>query len=546
MKEFVEIVQNLSFTNLDLLSVGITIAAIALLGFIVYISNTKSITNISFFVFCIVTILWSFVNYGSYQTNNPELQLVLWKGVIFLGFWHSFTFFNFLYMFPREKVTFPKWYTYVLLPYILVMSFWALLGDLVFSGINVLDGVIQPIVSKSIVLFVITVLILIIASFTFLIRRIMKAKKGDKKPYGLLLVGAVSTFALLLTCNLILPAVFDITRFIPLGAITMFPFSAFTAYAIYKHKSFKVKNLGSTLMAFLLCFVTFIEIIFAENSGQLLIRIGVFLVVLLVSIKFIKNIFVLEHLTESLETANTKLKSLDTLKSEFISLASHQLRSPLTVIKGYASTLTDGIVGDLSPKQTEIVRHIYTSAQGLALVVEDFLNVTKIEQGGMKYVFEETDIQVIVKDLVNDMKIAAENKHLIFSSSIDEASSYLLHADGVKLKQVFLNLIDNSIKYTKEGFVKVSLIKDESENAILFSVADSGVGISNETKTKLFTKFGRGEAGVMNVGGSGLGLYLAQEIVKAHKGHITIDSEGQGQGQGKGKGSTFSVILPIS
>jgi len=539
MKEFADIVQNLSFTNLDLLSVGITIAAIALLGFIVYISNTKSITNISFFVFCMVTILWSFINYSSYQTEDPELKLTLWKAVIFLGFWHSFTFFNFLYVFPRERVVFPTWYTYGLLPYVIGMSFWALIGNLVFTGVQVLDGTIQPVVSKGILLFVVTVLVLIIASFSFLVRRIIKAKKGDKNPYVLILVGAICTFALLFTFNLILPAVFEIIRFIPLGALTIFPFSAFTAYAIFKHKAFKVKDLGSTLMAFFLCFVTFIEIIFAESSGQLLIRVGVFLVVLLISIQFIKNIFALEHLTESLEVANTKLKSLDTLKSEFISLASHQLRSPLTVIKGYASTLTDGVVGDLTPKQTEIVRHIYTSAHGLASVVEDFLNVTKIEQGGMKYAFEDVDLGQLVKDLANDMKIPAEEKHLTFSFSI-EKGKYMIRADSVKIKQVLLNLVDNSIKYTKEGFVKLSLSHNENEHTVTFSVADSGVGVSEETKTKLFTKFARGEGGTLNSGGSGLGLYLAQEIVKAHKGHIAIDS------QGLGKGSTFSVTLPIS
>lgn len=246
----------------------------------------------------------------------------------------------------------------------------------------------------------------------------------------------------------------------------------------------------------------------------------------------------LEKVTENLEEANTQLKSLDKLKSEFISLASHQLRSPLTVIKGYASTLTDGVVGEMNPKQLEITRHIYTSAQGLASVVEDFLNVTKIEQGGMKYVFEPTNIKQIVEDLANDMKIIAEDKNLSLTSVIDIQETCMVEADGVKLKQVFLNLIDNSIKYTKEGFVKISLTKNDSKKTIVFTVSDSGVGFSEETKKKLFTKFGRGEGSTLNTGGSGLGLYLAQEIVSAHHGEIKADS------QGIGSGASFSVILP--
>ena len=388
-------------------------------------------------------------------------------------------------------------------------------------------------------IFILTVLVLIVASFVFLVRRILKAKKGDKKPYILIFIGAVLTFVLLFTFNLILPAMFDIIRFIPLGAVTIFPFSIFTAYAIFKHKTFKVKHLSSTVMAFFLCIATGVEIIFAKTGGELILRSGVFVFVLLVSVQFVKNIFTLEHLTESLESANDQLKSLDKLKSEFISLASHQLRSPLTVIKGYASTLTDGVVGKLTPKQDEIVHHIYSSAQGLASVVEDFLNVTKIEQGGMKYVFAPTNLRQIVDDLASDMRIAAEDKHLTFSASLDEACAAIIQADSVKLKQVFLNLVDNSIKYTKEGFVTVALTCNENEKTMTFSVTDSGIGISEETKKKLFTKFSRGEGKTLNAGGSGLGLYLAQEIVNAHKGRIVVESKGLG------KGSTFSVIIPV-
>jgi signal transduction histidine kinase len=193
-------------------------------------------------------------------------------------------------------------------------------------------------------------------------------------------------------------------------------------------------------------------------------------------------------------------------------------------------------------KQTEMVRHIYLSAQGMANVVEDFLNVTKIEQGGMKYIFAPVDIRTIVNDLVSDMKISAEDKHLEFLSEIDTQETFMVNADGTKIKQVFLNLVDNSIKYTKEGFVKVSLKKQKIESGqdcILFLVSDSGIGITEEVKSKLFQKFNRGNGAALNTGGSGLGLYLAQEIIKAHKGEILIESEGLG------KGSTFSVILPI-
>jgi signal transduction histidine kinase len=244
-----------------------------------------------------------------------------------------------------------------------------------------------------------------------------------------------------------------------------------------------------------------------------------------------------DTLNKELGVANDKLKSLDRLKTEFLSLASHQLRSPLTAIKGYASMLIEGSFGALNEKQEQGAKRIYASAQSLVSLVEDLLNISKIEQGGMKYEMLLTDLKNTVTELYNEMKIPAENKKLEFTFSAPDTNAYAVKADPMKIRQVFLNLIDNAIKYTESGFVHINLAR--GENTVVFSVTDSGVGISPETKAKLFEKFSRGEAGKLNTGGSGLGLYLAREITKAHKGDITIESEGLG------KGSTFTVTLPV-
>jgi signal transduction histidine kinase len=526
-------IQSLNIYNLDLLGVGIAVSILALLGFIVYVSNTKSISNIAFFLFSCITIVWSFFNYIIYQVENQEVLLLLWRVVIFCAFWYAFMFFTVLYLFPKEKHKFPSWYKYILLPWVLILSVFTLGGNLVFSGIN---KNLEPIPSSTIGLFVVTSFSLVILGFIFLIKKIIKTEKKKKTPYVLILIGSILTFTFIFYFNVVLPVFFKNLLFIPLGAIAILPFASFTAYAIFKHKTFKVHHIGPTFLAFLLSVATFIEIIFSEGAGQLILRSGIFLFVLLINIQFVKNIFVLETLTDKLEDANEKLKSLDKLKSEFVSLASHQLRSPLTVIKGYAAMLVDD---DLKENQAEMARHIYTSAQGMANVVEDFLNVTKIEQGGMKYIFAETDVRTIINDLVSDMRLSAEAKHLQFLAEVDLDGKYTMNVDGTKLKQVFLNLIDNSIKYTKEGFVKVGLRKEN--DSMVFFVSDSGVGVSEESRQKLFQKFNRGggEGAAINTGGSGLGLYLAQEIVKAHKGEITIESPGVG------KGSTFSVVLPL-
>ncbi len=245
----------------------------------------------------------------------------------------------------------------------------------------------------------------------------------------------------------------------------------------------------------------------------------------------------LGRLNSELETANEKLKSLDRLKTEFISLVSHQIRSPLTAIKGYASMLTEDSFGKLNIEQETAVKRIYTSAQELSNMVEDFLNISKIEQGGLKYEFMRVDVCEIVKNLTGEMRIPAESKGLTLITKIPEKCLTIM-ADPTKIKQVFLNLVDNSIKYTHDGSVEISILQDG--NRVKFYVKDTGMGMDENTMSKLFQKFSRGtEGGKVNTGGSGLGLYLAQEIAKAHKGEITVASDGVG------KGSTFTVELPL-
>lgn len=247
----------------------------------------------------------------------------------------------------------------------------------------------------------------------------------------------------------------------------------------------------------------------------------------------------LARLNEELGVANEKLKSLDKLKTEFLSLASHQLRSPLTAIKGYTSMLLEGSFGEVNTNQKEAIDRVFQSVQHLTKVVEDLLNVSKIEQGGMKYEMAPFDLAKNVKEIADDLSITAKNKNLVLSYESDSSDSYIVNGDMEKIRQVILNLIDNSIKYTKEGWIKVKVSKNLTNKTIRTSVSDSGMGMTDEIKNSLFQKFSRGEGGKVNTGGSGLGLYLAKQIVEAHNGKVWVESEGPG------KGSNFIVELPI-
>ncbi len=241
---------------------------------------------------------------------------------------------------------------------------------------------------------------------------------------------------------------------------------------------------------------------------------------------------------DQLGRANERLKELDQQKSEFISLASHQLRSPLTAIKGYASLLLEGDFGQLPEKIRETVEIIYKSTQAMAVLVGDYLDVSRIEQGRMRYDYSNFDLKELVENIVDELRPTVAAAKLSIKFECNQSDNYMIHADMGKLKQVFLNLIDNSIKYTPKGGMEVSLNKDNQNKKITFRIKDTGIGIPGEVLPRLFEKFTRApDANKVNIMGTGLGLYVAKKMIEAHGGKIWAESDG------KDKGSTFVVEL---
>ena len=514
------------------------------IGLLVFLQDRKRLVNQIFFSITLFFIMWVFSDLVIWATEKQYLTMFFWstQNILEPLIYASSLYFVYVFLNKKDLILRNKLFvSFLLIPIIvLAATRYNLLGfDASDCNRDAREG--------PIAVYVYLVEIIYVFWIFFIFLRAFKNSKDSKKKIWLLLLG-ISAFLVSFSLGNLVGSFTDNWSYGQYGLLGMPIFVGFLGYLIVKFHTFNIKLIATQALVWAMAIMIGSQYFFIKVPVNFVLNTVTFVAVIIFGRFLIKSVRVeieqkekLEHLTEKLADANVKLQALDKLKSEFISLASHQLRSPLTVIKGYASTLTDGIVGDLTEKQNEVVQHIYVSAQGLASVVEDFLNVTKIEQGGMKYVFAPTDMRTIIMDLVSDMKIPAEAKHLAFQTDIHEVV-FMVNADGTKMKQVFLNLVDNSIKYTKEGFVKVWLnktINDKGKEMMRFGVSDSGVGVSEETKAKLFQKFGRGEGASMNGGGSGLGLYLAQEIVKEHKGEIIIDSEGLG------KGSTFSVVLPL-
>jgi signal transduction histidine kinase len=248
----------------------------------------------------------------------------------------------------------------------------------------------------------------------------------------------------------------------------------------------------------------------------------------------------LETTNKSLGEANEKLKDLDQLKSEFVSLATHQIRAPLAAIKGYLSEIFEGDFGPFSAEMDKPLRTIAQSTENLVHIVGDFLNISRIEQGNMKYDLTDFDLKTIVGDVIKELRPNLERTRLEVKFEAPE-NSYKVHADINKIKQIVGNLIDNSMKYTPQGSITVALSVKSEAQKIHFSITDTGIGISPDALPRLFQKFSRAKgANEVNVIGTGLGLYAAKLMVEGQGGRVWAESEGIG------KGSTFNMELPAS
>ncbi|MES2953040.1 MAG: ATP-binding protein [Patescibacteria group bacterium] len=240
----------------------------------------------------------------------------------------------------------------------------------------------------------------------------------------------------------------------------------------------------------------------------------------------------------ALEETNKRLQILDLQRAKFISIASHQLRAPLTSIVGYTSMMMEGSFGRIPKKAQGAVEKTLQSGKNLIHTINDFLDASTLEAGSLHYSFVPLELSALVREVAEMMSSNLRMASLDLSLSIPAGEEFWVSADKEKLRHVIVNLIDNSIHYTPKGSLTLALSKDTKR--VRLAVSDTGVGMSKETLAKLFQKFSRGKEGVATSSeGVGLGLYLAREIAKAHGGEIVAQSAGEG------KGSTFIVDLPV-
>lgn len=524
----------------------------ALLSWVIYWQDGTKRSSAYFFILGAVSVVWG-ASYAFFEGSitTPFSQMGVTTLYVSAAAVPVFLFL-FLYAFSFEQKKIPVSLIVSLFsPYIIIV--WVLLAspDVIVSATPLPEKMTHKIVpGESFWFYALYIFAYLVAGLVVLIKKYGESAGIFKTTIRELIFAVSAAYGIAILTSLLSPIFISGSHDLFWGghiAVALLLFAI--AFIIIKYYFWNFKVIATELFISIIVIVLIAEIFFASSFIDLVIKTGITILVVLAcsfldaSVKReIQSKNKITRLLFDINVISKRLKILDKKKSDFLSVTSHHLRDPLTVVRGYASMFLEGSLGELSLPAREAVEKIFDSSGRLLAMISDFLNISNIESGNMQYKFEDIDAKALVLDLAGDMQGAALHSGLVFDVIIDEGIeqnvSFVTVGDAGKLRQVLSNLIDNAIKYTPQGEVSVLLSKSPDGKKILFSVSDTGIGMSEVTKEKIFRKFSRAEGvSKLYTEGTGLGLYVAKEVIKKHEGKIW------GESKGEGHGSTFYVEL---
>ena len=520
----------------------------SILGLFVLLGKRNS-TNIIYFMFVIFASLWS-IGLGFFimeQDLVASLYIADFYYVVAAGIPLFFLYFSIFFPDSSSKIRKRSLILFAL-PMIILIALVIidkniLVKNILFGELGkyiVLNQLNYAIYGSYIVLYTIISFYNLVISY---LKNKLIGRNEERMQVMFVIIGTSISFIAAIVFDVIFPLFGDF-KYVYLAPLFSFFMVLTTAYSLMKQRLFNLKVVATEIPTFVLWFAMFVRILMSENIQDRVIN-GAFLVFAVIIglfiiqsvIKEVEQREKIEKLAKDLYIANEKLKDLDRLKSELLSLATHQMRAPLTSIKGYTSMILEGDYGEISDRVKAAIKTIFDSCQSLVIIVGEFLDISRIEQGRMKYNVTDFDMKKVVSSVINEFKPTIENAHLTIDFVKDDNKEHLVHADVGKVKQILENIMDNSIKYTPIG--GVTIVLTENWESVQVAISDTGIGISEEDISKLFSKFSRiKDANKINVIGTGLGLYVAKQMIEAQGGKVWAESEGSG------KGSTFFVEFP--
>ncbi|MFA5248924.1 MAG: HAMP domain-containing sensor histidine kinase [Candidatus Paceibacterota bacterium] len=303
---------------------------------------------------------------------------------------------------------------------------------------------------------------------------------------------------------------------------------SFTGLAILRYHLFEIKVILTEILVALMGITLMILIFFMPSVPLRLLTGSILFLFLIFGFLLIKAT---HEEVKRKEEAERLLKA----KSEFLSIASHQLRTPLTAIAGYISMLKEGDYGRIPEEGDKAINKVYDSSQRMIKLVNDFLNVSRVETGRVVLNLSRVSLDEIILQIIAETELKVKQKGLFIKWNKPSLEP-IVNVDPEKIKEAISNIVDNAIHYTDQGGITISAKIDPVKTTLMIS--DTGAGMDRIEIAKIFESFSRGSAGnKLYTQGSGLGLYIAKKFVELHGGRIWVES------QGKGTGSAFYIEL---
>lgn len=492
-------------------------------------------------MFCFSGALWSYAYFLWQIADNYDAAL-FWSRALMVGAIISpIAFFHLVLTFL--ELDNKKFYKIVLGIFYLFTAIWlgCVFTPYYVSGVNQISYFkFWPTAGVFYGPFLISFYFLYFYSTWLLIRHIKNTNIESKKSQILIMV--VSVIFVFVGGSTNFPLWYGI-NIPPWGNPLISVFVALTTYSIIKYKFLNAKVLSTELFTGLIFVLFLIDVFLSRGTTELMFRILALVVMVIFGFVLIRSV---RHevkrreevttLAHSLEKANLRLQELDRQKTEFLSIASHQLRTPLSILKGYIELIKDGGFGKPTKGIVKVLGDMDDNNEHLIKLVDEFLNISRIEQGRTKFVFEKENICKIIEGAKNELELKAKDRGVELEFARAKKGKDVV-MDSEKIRHVIFNFIDNAIKYSDKGKIKILVEDEDGETTV--RVRDQGFGFDKVDEANFFQKFYRGEnVKGTNVNGTGLGLYVCRKFIEAHGGKVWAHSPGLG------KGSEFGFWLP--
>lgn len=534
----------MEFLSLTSLVFALTIVANIAIAAFVYANNPKYATNRVFFALCASLSLWLTAMLATSIPAFDPWYLALARLTLVFATPMNVLFFLFALTVPDDKIGLGRKGRSVLFAAAGIVAA-VVASPLAFQGLNWFAGRPEPIPGPALPLFGLFSIGLNIAAVVAMFVKTRRAKGERRLQLRLVLLGILLMFGLIFGTIFVPVLLLGDPSFVPLAPMYVLLFTGLTGYAIFRRKLLDVKVVAAEIFSATLMLIVAVQLFLARSFLDLGFRVvvfafvGIFIVQLIQSVRAeVRRRDELQTLSAKLTEANAHLQELDKLKSEFVSIASHQLRTPISIIKGYLALFLEGAYGEISPAAKEKLTQMFVINERMVRMVNNMLSVSRIEANRIEFACVSFDLMPVLRTAVKEMEEKAKLQGMTIS--LVERQPLSVYCDPAKLSEVLLNLLDNAVKYSDRGTVEVQARIRPRKGAAVVTVKDQGSGMSEEQMRHLFEKFYRAKGPLIaHTSGTGLGLYVCAKFMRAMGGEIWVERTGPG------KGTTFAIAIPL-